>query len=636
MASCANHLPIGIDDGMQVEIPSRTVDEEPIDRVGVEEKIFDAVDSLNEPLIPRANNVKHLARKNYDYLRDSTRPTSEGDNDAENDYIRLIDDDAVDADDADPGSNSTEFGDNRNEVNVLDSRRFGILAIFCLNNLMGSAIWITFASIEDAVKAKFRHHNDAMYDDGSSYSGISDQQINWLAMIGMAVYGPGTALCAWVVPKFGFRETVIASSFVMAIGCIFRWFGLGFLLQNVKVGRNETLIAKLPYTFLLTGQGLVAVGQIIFMNAPARVAATWFQQTTKVIGAINLFSSVGLVLGQVLSPLCVTEETGEHLDQLLAAQGVVMGLCTLFTWYFFRYEEPACPPSAAESIRRRERQRQYDSHISTLSTTSTLIFKDVEKLLTNPQYIVLTVAFAINYGLNSAIFTLMQPWLASSGFPGDDMAGLCGSLVTGGGVFATWIASILLDITRNFNQAIRWTFASTTIAGIGLVAALHPDCPIWILATAFAITGMTQMPLTTICFDAVAAHTYPVSEELSSAGLVMVGQYLGIILVDGMSSLIESISNDSDRNDGGDQSKYGFMAKTNIFYLSFLSFASALACCYDSDDVRANATDNREMLQDSGSQMREPIEEMHACGDDIDHHRRTIESSYVEIISDAP
>jgi len=611
-------LPIGIEGDKKVKVPAGVV-EDPTQACDELERKNKELDCLTEPLIFRPNNDTIRTQKNDDIEpndddhEDFTTPTAERDNEENNDYVPLID--TNDGDDANIDGSFTSYGDDQIQRYSLDSRRFAILAIFCLNNLIGSAVWITFAPIEDAVKAKFRQYDNTTNDDDSSGSTISNQQINWLSMISMAVYGPGTALCVWFVPKYGFRETVIASSIIMTIGCFLRWLSLSFVSPDDGAVSDQYSSSKSPYLILLTGQGLVALGQTIFMNAPARVAASWFQQTTKTIGAINLCSSLGIIIGQALSPLIVIEETGEHLDQLLAAQGVAMGICALFTGYWFRYEEPVCPPSASESVRRIERQRQHDQSFfpdSAGSSTSN-ISKDFEKLLTNPQYIILIVAFGIIYGLNSAIVTLMQPWIASSGFSGDKMAGFCGSLLTGGGIAGTWIASVLLDLTRNFNQAIRWSFASTAVAAIGLVAALHPECPTWILATAFTITGMTQMPLLTICSDAAAAHTYPVPEELSSAGLQMVGQYLGIVLVDGMSYLIESAHNSDDDDNDNNEKKYGFAAKVNITYLLLLSISTVMSCCYKSDDLRANVANNREILQNNDDQTTAPLVDISNC-----------------------
>ncbi len=528
------------------------------------------MESLAEPLVvSRENDHAHVASDCDEDHHENSTVIAQRDEENSNNYFRLIDDHD---DDANANADSTYS---------LDPRRFAILTIFCLNNLIGSAAWITFAPIEDAVKAKFLQY-------GSS---ISSQQINWLSMISMVVYGPGTALCAWVVPKYGFRETVIGSSVIMALGFYLRWLSFNILIPHDGAMSDEYSSSTTRYSILLTGQGLVALGQTIFMNAPARVAASWFQQTTKPIGAINLCSNFGIIVGQALSPLCVVPETGEYLDQLLGAQGIVMAICTLFTGYSFQYEEPERPPSASEAAKRRERLRQSDNSSDPAASPSAL--KDVKTLVTNPQYVILTIAFGITYGLNGTIMTLMEPWLALCGFPGDETAGLFGSLLVGGGLVGTWIASTLLDITRNYNQAIRWSFVSIIAVGVGLVATLYPECPTWVLATAFTMTGMTQGPITAICTDAVAAHTYPVSEELSSAGLQMVGQYLAVVMVNGMSYLIESES-------GGE--KYGFSAKVNIAYIGLLAVSSFFACCYHSEDLRANTANNEESLQNSTNQ----------------------------------
>lgn len=582
------------------------------------------MEDFTEPLISGTHNQENAVLDCDDdhCEQDTETPVhiDEENNNNNNNYVQLIDNE----DDVNADSTFTDDGDNQNEIYSLDPRRYAILAIFCLNNLIGSAVWITFAPIEDAVKAKFQQ-----YDHGTGT--ISLQQINWFSMVSMAIYGPGTALCAWIVPKYGFRETVVWSSVMMALGCFLRWLSLSFVIPEEGAMGYGYSSSTVRYSILLAGQGLVALGQTIFMNAPARVAASWFQQTTKAIGAINLCSNLGIIFGQALPPLCVVAETGEHLDQLLGAQGLVMALCTLFTGYSFRYEEPPCPPSASEAARRMERRRRRQSENSVSSnhvaSHSTGALKDVEKLLTNPQYVILMIAFGINYGLNGAVVTLMEPWLASCGFPGDKTAGLFGSLLIGGGVVATWIASTLLDITRNYNQAIRWSFASTAVVAVLLVATLYPQCPTWILATAFTMTGMTQMPLMTICTDAVAAHTYPVSEELSSAGLQMVGQYLGVVLVDGMSYLIESESQDSDDDDDSRTGRYGFSAKVNIAYIALLVISSICACSYKSDDLRANTANHNETQQNSSDQTMALLGNIDSHDDESGAGTRDIDES---------
>lgn len=502
---------------------------------------------LTEPFTIRNSDVYEI---NYILLTDNDHNNNNNDDD-DNDTAN---DDAT-----------RSIGDDQQHQYSLDPRRFCVLSVFCLNNLLGSAIWITFAPIEDAVQKKFL---------------INQMEVNWLSMISMAVYGPGTLICCWIIPKLGFGKTLILSSITMALGCLLRWWSC-----NLKLGIDLDEESSFSYIILLTGQGLVALGQTVFMNAPARIAASWFQNTAKVIGSIVFSGSVGIVLGQSLSPLFVVEETGENLDRLLAVQGLAMGICALLTYHNFKSDEPHLPPSASEAARRRQQRTQQEIADSSQSTFAT-ISKDIITLLTDPQYIVLLIAFGIEYGVSNAILTLLQPWVASSGFPGDETAGLFGSLLISGGIVGTLIAATLLDSTRNFTQGVRWSFVVALGVGFSLIAALTPKCPIWLLASAFTITGMSQIPILTICLDSVAAQTYPIPEELSSAGLQLVGQYFGIILIDGMGNLIES-------SNSADQARYGFTANVNIAYLALLVISAAFACCYKNDDPRAHVGDMR-------------------------------------------
>jgi cyanate permease len=541
-------------------------------------------DSLIEPLITGPGRVSCQSQTNNNISNTTTTTTTTATTtqcnpEFERNYEILLDND--DGDDHDANNNDDDASiDDYGQSYPLDPRRFSVLAVFALNNLLGSAAWITFAPIEDAVQTKFQ---------------INQMQVNWLSMISMAVYGPGTLICTWMVPKLGFGKTVIISSLTMALGCLLRWcsctsslkLGLDLDYEELSSSSSSSSSSSLRYIILLSGQGLVALGQTIFMNAPARIAASWFQQTTKVIGVIIFSANIGIILGQTLSPLCVIEDTGENLDKLLAVQGLAMGVCALLTCYSFKSVEPLLPPSPSEAARRRQQQSQQEIGDSSHQSTFATIVKDIKTLSTDPQYLILLVAFGIEYGVNNAILTLLQPWVASSGFPGDETAGILGSLLIAGGVVGTFIAAILLDRTRNFTQAVRWSFVVAVVVAFGLVATLQPSCPTWILATAFTITGMSQMPLLTICLDAVAAQTYPIPEELSSAGLQLIGQYFGIILIDVMGDLIDSSNSADDHS----ETRYGFAANVNILYLALLIISAAFACCYKSDDLRTHVND---------------------------------------------
>jgi len=145
-------------------------------------------------------------------------------------------------------------------------------------------------------------------------------------------------------------------------------------------------------------------------------------------------------------------------------------------------------------------------------------------------------------------------------------------------MLGTVIAAPLLDASRKYNQAVRWSFLASFLVAAASVAILYPSCPKWILAVAFTAMGMVQLPVLTICLDAAAAHSYPIPEELSSAGLQLVGQYSGIVMIDFMGSLLTN---------GRDAQ--GFKGPFNIAFLAFLCVSALAAVCYNGDDLRATA-----------------------------------------------
>ena len=496
---------------------------------------------------------------------------------------------------------------------TLDPQRYAVLLVFSFANLVASAAWITFAPIEDAMQIK--------------YDGITAAQVNWLSMIFMALYGPGTFICSWSIRRFSLRTTVVLSAWIMALGCILRWWSITFVASSnaatgsdtmglSTAGDNEDNNGDMAYALLLTGQGLVAIAQPVFANAPARVAAAWFQTTTQAVGVTVFMATIGMVLGQSMSPLFVHEATGDGLGRLLAGQAATMVLCSIATWWYFQ-SEPKYPPSAAEAARRRRQVCNSVQFVALLEETSetsnepsqqdmndngtNAIWKDVKTLLTDKQYIIMLVAFGIGYGANNATLTLLQPWIAAAGFPGDETAGLLGSLSIAGGVVGTMIAAPLLDSSRKYNQAVRWSYMVAFLVAIGVVGTLRPSCPAWMLAVSFTAMGMSQLPLLTICLDAAAAHSYPIPEELSSAGLQLVGQYLGIGMIDVMQSLLVIQQADKDGSGGTHpvpQDAIGFKGHFNIAFLVLQGLSAAVALCYHGDDPRATAA-NRAVNNDS-------------------------------------
>ncbi|KAG7363115.1 major facilitator superfamily transporter [Nitzschia inconspicua] len=440
-----------------------------------------------------------------------------------------------------PGSEQTEtasisFDDEQAENGVqhhlLDPRRFTVLGVFSLANLLAGAAWITFAPIDDVMITVYA---------------ITPQQVNWLSLIFMAAYGPSTAVCAW------------------------RFESMDFVGQLC-----------FAYPMLLTGQGLVSMAQPVFSNAPARVASAWFQNTAGAIGFTIFGAMLGMVLGQSMSPWMAGS-----VGQLLAGQALAMVVCATGCFFYFE-SEPKTPPTAAEAMKRQQQQYQQEldsgdeDQLHQSLTKST--WCEIKYLLSDNQYLLLLVAFGVQYALNNALLTLLQPWIASAGFRGDDVAGTCGTMAIVGGFFGIFIAASLLDLTQNYRHAVRWSFLASFVVMVGVVYALQPNSKEWALFGVFFFMGLSQFPILPICLDAAAAHTYPISEEMSSAGLQFVGQYLGIVVTDGMEFLLKSAPHEEGIS-------FGFEAPVNIAILVLMFLSAMIGLLYSGEDRRACITD---------------------------------------------
>ena len=203
----------------------------------------------------------------------NTNTNTDDDDDDDDEAVPRIgrqqrrDDDDNDDDDDDDDENVTTT--NTNDINTEDDEeeeeergegeeytvytiRFVILFLFAVNNLLGSAVWITFAPITEAVQRTYH---------------VSAPAVNWLAMISMVVYGPGTFLVMVSTRPsgWGFATTIVLSSSLMSLGCGFRWWSSTMIHDHDNNNNNNNTDNDTDtsswyngaYSVLLLGQGLV-------------------------------------------------------------------------------------------------------------------------------------------------------------------------------------------------------------------------------------------------------------------------------------------------------------------------------------------------------------------------------------------
>jgi MFS family permease len=130
--------------------------------------------------------------------------------------------------------------------------RWFILLLFSIANAITSIHWMLFSPIVSKVIIAYKP--DA-----------TDDNINMMAMSYFIMISIDNPLCAWISEKFGLRNAILISCFVMLIGGIVK----SFMNSN--------------FYLLLVGQFIVAtVFPMVYINS-AKVSANWFPKEERVI-----------------------------------------------------------------------------------------------------------------------------------------------------------------------------------------------------------------------------------------------------------------------------------------------------------------------------------------------------------------
>ena len=204
--------------------------------------------------------------------------------------------------------------------------RWHILLIFGFVSMMNAIVWISFASI---------------LPDTRNFYGVSTLEVDFLSMIYMVLYLPGSLLASYMINKWGLSRSVIVASAMTALGGWIKYAGC-FLGSK-----------SLAYVAVVVGQFLGGMAQPIFTSSPAKLAAEWFSTGERDIATVisSLFNPIGNAIGQAIPPLLI----GQGMSTLLLAEAGLASVVGLWALLCFR-TAPVSPPSrtAAEALARRE------------------------------------------------------------------------------------------------------------------------------------------------------------------------------------------------------------------------------------------------------------------------------------------
>jgi FLVCR family feline leukemia virus subgroup C receptor-related protein len=363
-------------------------------------------------------------------------------------------------------------------------RRWLILLIFVLFNLVSASQWTQYAIINNIV---IRYYH------------VESVHVEWTAIIFMAIYVPAIIPALMFLEKKGLRWAI----FLGALGT-----ALGSWIKAVSVAPDRFWV-----TF--TGQTFVALSQVFLLSIPPRLAAVWFgSNQVSTACAIGVFGNqLGMAAGFLLPPLFVknhvnVEDIGSDLSVMF---NFTAGACTfvLILVVAFFQAAPPLPPSPEEALRMQAESGKEG------------FFLGLRKLLKNQGFILLLITFALAVSVINSLCTLLNELILAYFPNGEKFAGEVGLLFVVGGMVGSVIFGIILDKTHKFKETTVAVYGFSALGMLAFTFTLGLESRFLVYLTS-TLVGCFLVGYMAVGFEMGSEITYP-EPEGTTAGIVILG-----------------------------------------------------------------------------------------------------------------
>ncbi len=344
--------------------------------------------------------------------------------------------------------------------------RWVVLAAVMFVNLTIQMLWIAFAPITSLA---------------SSYYGVSDLAIGFLAMSFMIVFVVVSLPAAWVIDTRGFRVAVGFGSVLAAAGGVLRG------------------LAGADYTLVLLATIAIAVAQPFLLNAWTKMPAHWFdrRQRATAVGLTTLASMLGIAVGMALTP-----PLAEALS-IPTVQLVYGGLAAAAAVFFVLVarERPATPPGPPGE----------DERVLMLDGLR-------HALRVRPFLLMLLVAFIVMSTFNG-VTTWVEQIIKPRGFSPTE-AGTMGALMLVAGVIGAVVLSALSDRS---GRRVRYMIIALAASIPGILGVTFASSALLLYAFA-ALLGFFLVAVLPIGMQYAAEVANPTPEGTSTGLIQLCGQ----------------------------------------------------------------------------------------------------------------
>ncbi|KAG1681803.1 Solute carrier family 49 member A3 [Nymphon striatum] len=376
--------------------------------------------------------------------------------------------------------------------------RWYVLAVVALLNISNAAVWISFSSVSNYTAV---------------FYGRSTDDINYFSTVYFIATIPLGLVAMVVIDNTGLRLGVLIGACLNATGAIIRAISTATFIPQHDM-----------FWMSMLGQTIAGISQAFVLIIPTKVAETWFPDNQRAIATtvVSMANPIGIIVGFAIPPIIVHEANGVRLMNIVVAIPCVVA--ALLAIFGIRNSSPPTPPSFSATV---EVKQAYLPNLKMLGT--------------NVAYIILAITLGAGLGGVSALMTILQPFLCSRGYS-DDFTGLCGALLIASGLVGAGITGTIVDKTKTFTEATKICFCFAAFSAIffSIIVQKHGlEIPVALSCCLVGFFGFAAYP---VGLELGVECSYPVPEATSSGIIIVLGQILGVLLVQIMTALRENLS----------------------------------------------------------------------------------------------
>lgn len=366
----------------------------------------------------------------------------------------------------------------------LTKYRFVIVIVYFMLNFSCGTHWVTFASCSTTVTK--------LYD-------LQPMYVDLLSIIFMILYPISTVPESYILDN-------VSTRIGLCLAAIFTIGGAG-----VKCFIDNGIY------FAYLGQGLVALFQPAILNSPAKIAAAWFDDKSRVLvtsiccGA----NTIGVLVGYLIHGFVFDDDkvTRNDFQWYLMIEFFITVILCLPTLIFMR-TKPKIPPSNS--------QNNYESPP---------LKKSLSMLFHNSEFVKLLIVGTFIVGFINIFGTIITEYLSRYDITNDQTtyiaatANLCA-------IIASLIVSIIVDKTKKYKATLMFLNVAgiifMTTAGLSL-EMLSSKYRYYFAFSLYTLIISSIVPIYTTAMDYVCEITYPVGECISGGLIMCFNQIIGAL-----------------------------------------------------------------------------------------------------------